>query len=165
MTPQKFITRLNWRQIVVHFIATWFFMYSFQTFAILQDTNLINIFRQSGKLNNISGSDISYFLLWTTLSCEIGLLVAVAISLTISIKRKWFWFNSFLVLIIVHILARFDRLGWTYMKIIFLKPGEFFENTKMEFFVDGIILLALGLLTFFLPFTNRFIAKGNNKKA
>ena len=169
MTLHKFIARLNWRHVAIHFIATWFFMYSFQTLAVLHDINLVDIFRQSGKdslmnamkENKISGSDLTYFTVWTSLANTIGLLVAFGISLTISIKRKWFWFNSFLVLVVVLILGRFDLLGWKYLKEIFLKPGEIFSTTTLEFLVNGLIILTLGLLTFFLAKTNKFIAKGN----
>jgi hypothetical protein len=172
MTIHKFIARLNWRQVVIHFIATWFFMYSFQTLAILHDTNLVDIFRQVGEHglrnaineNKISASDLTYFTMWTTLANIAGLLVAFIISLTISFKRKWFWFNSFLVLVFVHILGRLDLLGWAYLKKIFLVPGEIFANTKLQFLTDGLLLLALGLLTFFLTKTNKFIAIGNQGK-
>ncbi len=169
MTLHKFIAKLNWRHVAIHFIATWFFMYSFQTFAILHNTNLVDIVRKTGENNltkalnenKIPLNDMTYFAVWTTLANTIGVLVAFGISLTISIKRKWFWFNSFLVLVLVHILGRFDLLGWTYLKKIFLTPGEIFRNIKLEFLTNGLILLTLGLLTFFLAKTNKFIAVGN----
>ena len=171
MTLHKFIARSNWRQVVIHFIATWFFMYSFQTLAILHDTNLVEVFRQSGKdnltkalnENKITTSDLTYFTVWTSFANTIGLLVAFGISLTISIKRKWFWFNTFFVFVLVYILSWFDLLGWTFLKKIFLTPGEIFRNTTLEFLTNGLILLTLGLLTFFLAKTNKFIAIGNKQ--
>jgi hypothetical protein len=39
---KKLIARLNWRQVVVHCLAAWFFMYSFQTLSFLQYTSLID---------------------------------------------------------------------------------------------------------------------------
>ena len=173
MTLHKFIARLNWRQVAIHFIATWFFMFSFQTLAILHDTNIVDVVRQPGKdnltkalnENKITTYDLTYFTVWTSLANSIGLLVAFGISLTISIKRKWFWFNSFLVLVLINILGRFDLLGWNYLKKIFLTPGEIFRNIKMEFLTNGLILLTLGLFTFFLARTNKFIALGNRATA
>lgn len=170
MTVQKFIKRLNWRQVALHFIATWFFVYSFQTFAFLTNTTIANIIWDNGKdsiyqalnENKLSAVDVTYFSLWINLAPIIGLLIGFAISLSISIKRKWFWFNSFLVLVLVYILGRLDLLGWHYLKNIFLTPGEIFKNVKLEFFTNGFILLTLGLLIFFLPKTNKFIAAGNN---
>jgi len=140
MTLQKFIERLNWRQVVVHFIATWFFMYSFQTLAVLHNINLINIIRQSNKdnlterlnENGTAASDLVYFTLWTGIGNTIGLLVAFIISLTISIRRNWFWFNSLIVLILAYTLSWFDLLGWIYFKSIFLTPGEIFNNREQD---------------------------------
>ena len=169
MTLQKFIARLNWRQVVIHFIATWFFMYSFQTLAFLHNTKLIGLIRQSSngditKSLNQSGipaSELLYFNLWTGIGNTIGLLVALIISLTISIRQKWFWVNSIIVLVLAYSLSWFNLLGWTYLKKIFLTPGEIFRNTTLEFLTNGIILLTLGLLTFFLSKANNFIATGS----
>lgn len=144
-------------------------MYSFQTLAILQNPSIVDIVRQSENdglrkgldQNNISVIDLTYFIEWTSLGNLIGLLVAFVISLAISINRKWFWFNSFLVLIVVYILGRFDLLGWNYLKKIFLTPGEIFRDIKLEFLTNGLLLLILGLLTFFLARINKFIAAGN----
>jgi hypothetical protein len=165
MTLNKSIERLNWRLIATHFIATWFFMYSFETLAALHYTTLIDIYRHSNKgnlekaliENNINASDLAYFYFWTRFGNTIGLLVAFIISLTISIRRKWFWFNSFIVLTTLYVLSRFDLLGWTYLKYIFLRPGTVFKSTTFEYLTNGIILLVLGLLTFFLTKTTKFI--------
>ena len=135
----------------------------------MHDTNLVDIFRQSGKANltkalnenKISTSDLTYLTVWTSFAKTIGLIVAFGISLTISIKRKWFWFNSFLVFVLGYILCWFDLLGWAYLKKIFLTPGEIFRNTTLEFLTNGLILLALGLLTFLLGKINKFILIGN----
>ncbi|MGG9961178.1 hypothetical protein [Ferruginibacter sp. SUN106] len=168
MTIQKFIARLNWRQVLIHFIATWFFMYSFQTLAVLHNTNLIDILRHSDKgdlsealsKKQVSATEVSYFVMWTSLSNTFGSLVAFIISLAISIKRKWFWFNSIIVFVLVFILSRYEQLGWNFLKNIFLTPGEIFGNIILEYLANGIILLTLGLLTFFSGKANKFIAPG-----
>lgn len=170
MTLQKFIKRLNWRHVALHFIATLFFVYSFQTFAFLSMSTVVNIVRDNGKDSiyqaliekKLYPVDLTLFSLWINFAPLIGLLVGFIISLSISIKRKWFWFNSFLVLVLVYILGRFNQLGWHYLKNIFLTPGQIFKNVKLEFFTNGFILLTLGLLIFFLPKTNKFIAAGNS---
>jgi hypothetical protein len=172
MTIHKFIAKLNWRQVVIHFIATWFFTCSFQTLAILHDTNLVDVFTQGGghglrnavHENKISASDITYFVMWTSLGNMAGLLLGFIISLIISFKRKWFWFNSFLVLVLVPISGQLHLLGWAYLKKIFLMPGEIFANTTWQYLTDGLLLLSLGLLTFFLASTNKFITMGHQGK-
>jgi hypothetical protein len=84
--------------------------------------------------------------------------------LIISFKRKWFWFNSFLVLVLVPISGHLHLLGWAYLKKIFLMPGEIFANTTWQYLTDGLLLLSLGLLTFFLASTNKFITMGHQGK-
>ncbi|WP_460554679.1 hypothetical protein [Ferruginibacter profundus] len=161
--------KLNWRQVLIHFIAAWFFMYSFHTLAVLHNTNLIDILRHSDKgdltnalsKNQVSSIEVSYFVVWTSIGNTLGFLVAFIISLIISIKRKWFWFNSIIVFVLVCILSRFELLGWDFLKNIFLTPGEIFGNITLEYLTNGIILLTLGLLTFFLSKTTKFIALGN----
>ena len=169
MTLRKFLRRLNWRQVAIHFIATWFFMYSFQTLAALHNTDLIDIVRQSSQEDitkalsesTTSAYQLVYFNLWTGIGNTVGLLVAFIISLSLSIRRKWFWFNSFIVLLVAYVLSWFGLLGWTYLKIIFLTPGEIFSNTTLQFLTNGILLLSLGLLTFFMSQSNKFITAGN----
>ncbi len=169
MTFQNFIARLNWRQILLHFIAFWFFIHAFQTLSYLYDTKLIDAVRQSnGQLNNqtlidnnIEASDLTYFVLWTSVSGFVGLLVAFIISLAISIKRHWFWINALIAFLLTYILYRFNLLGWTYVKQFFWYLGQKFNNSTIEFLFNGLILLIIGVLIFFLRRPNRFIE--NNK--
>ena len=169
MTLQNFISRLNWRQILVHFVAFWFFIHAFQTLSYLYDTKLIDSVRHSnGKIRDttfvdsgIEAPDLSYFLFWTSVSGFIGLVVAFIISLTISIRRHWFWVNALLPFIATYFLYRFQLLGWNYLKQFFWYIGQKFSNSTLEFLFNGIILLIIGLLVFFLNRSNQFIE--NNK--
>jgi hypothetical protein len=153
----------------MHFIAFWFFIHAFQTLSYLYDTKLIDTVRQShGQLNSqtlgdnkIEASVLTYFVLWTSVSGFVGLLVAFIISLTISIKRHWFWMNALFAFFLTYILYRFDLLGWTYLKQFFWYLGQKFNNSTIEFIFNGLILLIIGVLIFFLRRTNRFIE--NNK--
>jgi len=171
MTIKKFIARLNWRLAAVHYVAAWFFMYSFQTLSALHNTALLNIITKQGShdiepilsRHGIAAAELTDFVLWTSLANTAGLLVAFCISLVISTRRKWFWFNSLLVLVLAIILARLDQLAWQYLKRILLMPGKICSSAAMEFLVNGLIMLALGLLIFFWPKANRFIEKGSNK--
>lgn len=165
MTHQNFISRLNWRQILTHFLAFWFFIHAFETFSYLYNTRLLEIVRHSNsqdlnqKLvdNNVSTADLTYFVVWTNISGFIGLIVAFVISLAISFKRHWFWLNSLVVLIVTYVLYKFDLLGWTYLKKFFWRFGQTFSDIKIEFIVNGALLLVVGLLIFFLKRPNTFI--------
>lgn len=165
MTLQNFIARINWRQILIHFVAFWFFIHAFQTLSYLYDTKLVDAVRQSKGQDTIqtlgnygtTASDLTYFLLWTSVSGFIGLLFAFIVSLTISIKRHWFWINSLIAFVLTYILYRFDLLGWTYLKHIFGYIGQQFNNSKIEFLFNGIILFTIGFLIFLLRRINQFI--------
>jgi hypothetical protein len=156
--------KLNWRQIVLHFIAFCFFYYSFRTFSFLYDTKIIDTFRQSNQDINealrdqtTTTTELAYFTLWTGIAGTIGILFAFIISLIISIKRKWLWLNSVIILIATFLLARLDLLGWDYLKKFLWFPGHFIPNTIIEFIVNGTILLIVGVLIFFLKAINQFI--------
>ena len=169
MTHQNFISRLNWRQILIHFVAFWFFIHAFQTLSYLYDTKLIDIIRYSNRQDSIktltdngtTASDLVYLQLWTSTSGFIGLLIAFIISLTISIKRHWFWINALIAFILTYFLYRFNLLGWNYLKQFFWYLGQKFNNSTAEFLFNGIILLTIGLLFFLLKRPNQFIE--NNK--
>ena len=159
------MSKLNWRQLLLHFIAFWFFIHAFETFSFLYDTRLVDIVRHSNNqdLNqkladeNISAGELTYFVVWKNISGFIGLLVAFIVSLLISIKKHWFWLNSLIVLITTYFLYSFDLLGWTYLKRVFWRFGQTFSDTKVEFITNGVFLLTIGLLIFFLNRTNTFI--------
>lgn len=167
MTLHNFIAKLNWRQILIHFVAFWFFIHAFQTLSYLYNTNLVDTVRNSNGQDTIktitnngtTASDLVYFQLWTSVSGFIGLLVAFILSLIISIKRHWFWVNSLIAFIVTYIFYRYDILGWTYLKKIFWFVGQKFNNTTIEFLFNGIVLLTIGLLIFLLKRPNQFIEK------
>ena len=138
----------------------------FRRFLICTIVNLVNILRQSNfetgtdilKKHGISTEEFAAFLLFTNFSALAGLLVAFIISLIISSRQHWYWMNSLLAFIVTYILFRFDLLGWEYLRKIFWYPGQLFKNTASEFLINGIILLSIGLLVFFLPRSKRFIS-------
>ena len=173
MATQNLESKINWRQILIHAVAAWFFMAAFQTLSYLYDVNLVNILRQSNfetgtdilKKHGISTEEFTAFLLFTNFSALAGLLVAFIISLIISSRQHWYWMNSLLAFIVTYILFRFDLLGWEYLRKIFWYPGQLFKSTTSEFLINGIILLSIGLLVFFLPRSKWFISKksGNEK--
>lgn len=44
MTEHNFISKLDWRLLLIHFIATWFFMQSFFILSFLHDLNGNEVF-------------------------------------------------------------------------------------------------------------------------
>jgi hypothetical protein len=165
MTLKNFITRINWRQIVVHFAASWFFIHAFQILSNLYHLDIVIALRQSCTANGFQGmidkgfttDDLVGFLMWQNLSGLIGLITAFFISLAISIKYRWFWVNSLLVLIAAYTLYKFNFLGWPYLKKVFLIPGQIFETLSIRLLVNGLFVLLTGVLLLFLKPIKRFI--------
>ncbi len=171
LTMKHFISRINWRQILVHTIASWFFMYAFRTFSYLFHLEIIDAaFSSNVNLEKMivekgtAFEDLSSFLVWESFSGTIGLFVALLLSLFLSLKRSWFWLNAFIAFVLMFLLHWFHVSGWDYLNSFFYYPGSLFTNTLFKFLIDGTILLVPGLLLFFSKSVNRFIT-GNTLSA
>lgn len=157
------LKRLNWKLILLHFVATWLFIHSFYILSYLHDIEFTEFIMKNR--NEIPVFDeipfdtkrMGNFFMITGVSKFIGLLIAFIISLSISIYRKWFWLNSVLVLLITYTLFRLDFLLWDYLKVIFRFIGGFMPNVILDFLVDGLVMLFLGLLIFFQKKINQII--------
>jgi hypothetical protein len=161
----NFLSKLNWRLIVVHFAACWLFIYAFELFSYLHDvtfwTTVLNHSRtwlENWKNWNFDASRLTLNLYWLYLSGFVGFLVAFSISLTISIRRHWHWINAIIVFVIICILGKFDLLGWPYLKSIFLAPGSPFSYSSLWYsLINGSVMLTIGLLLFFSRKSVRFV--------
>jgi len=169
MTLKNFISRLNWRQILLHLIAIWFFIYAFETFAYLTNTKFIELFRHSDQQitrttleeNGISSSNITDLLFTVTAAGLSGMVVGFIISLIISIRQHWFWVNSLIALLLFLIPVNLGFLSRQSLTKIFWVPGQIFSDTTIEFLANGIILLVIGLIIFFWKRPKRFIENNN----
>lgn len=164
MTIHNIILKLNWRQIVIHFIATWFFIRSFFMLARLHDLKDYEVLTKEWQMHSYSHARLLSVWIWLFISSYVGLIVAFSISLSISNKKKWFWMNSVIILVSNYLLTKFNFDGWNYVKFIFLAPGEFFHiHTVTYYLATGLPMLAVGIILFFSKYTNHFIENGNIK--
>jgi hypothetical protein len=152
---------LNFRQMIVHFIAFLFFIYGSQFVALTYDYGFlhnngafINIMNNPGRFND----DMKFI----DLIGVAGLLVAYVISWAISNKRGWYWANSIIVFVIALVLKNFNLLKWDVIRAFFSAPGEdFILNSSWFFIALGTFFIAIGLLLFFIKKITAFIEKGN----
>jgi hypothetical protein len=170
ITPMEFqsnISRINWRQLLVHFIAGVFFVYAFTTFSYLYDTRFVVAYRigyvEAGSIFTAHGvtiPDLMNFAFLVTVSGILGSLAAFIISMKISLKRGWFWVNPVIILTATYILSKFTSLTARLPKpihgLISLATGD----PILETAIYGVLLLAVGTFIFFYPRLNRFIEKG-----
>jgi hypothetical protein len=78
--------------------------------------------------------------------------------LAISIKKKWYWVNSLIAFLTVYLLWRFGIMTQPYLRYLFAVPGLYFkDNTIWYFLINGLIMLAIGLMLFFLKRVTEFI--------
>ena len=173
MLKPAFLNRINWRQIIIHFLVCWCFAYIsnilFSMLFFLRDWDLVLAIIHShgdirqidfSHLKGVDAQKIAWLAFWSTLSKPIGLAAGFILSLITSIIRTWFWVNSFLVFLLACVLFHFHFSDWTWLLKVFLAPGRIFPTYSVGYFVvDGSVLLLLGLLLLFFPPIVRFIGK------
>ena len=164
---KSFFSKLNTRQLIIHFIASWFFIYAFDTLFSLYDYSFqyqSSIYLVSVTAQQRYNTDILIINEFGTL----GLIIAYIISWRISVKRNWFWVNSVIVLLVAFFLKSHDYLGWGMFKEIFLVPGQIFDvNSKAYLITNGVIMLAIGSFLLLKKQVINYIDRGvkHEKKA
>lgn len=153
--------KLNYRQLIVHFVACWLFIFAFQTLGTLYDFPFIYTPYHPGTLV-IPQKRINFDTTIIELTAILGLVVAYVISWRISVKHNWFWTNSVVVLVVACILKNLNFLGWMQFKTPFLTIGNaiFDDNSIPCILTNALVMLGLGSALFFLKPIQRFIDKG-----
>ena len=146
---KSFFSQLNPRQLVIHFVAFWFFIYALDTLASIYDYQFL--YKPEAYLTQMVNRDrFNNDILIINLFGTFGLLVAYVISWRISVKYNWFWANAVIVFLLEFFLKSHDYLGWAVLKTFFLQPGTLLgENSIPCIIVNGLIMLSLGSLLLF----------------
>jgi len=111
------------------------------------------------KNRNFTPTVIAIDALWISLSKPIGLLTGFLISLAITIKKHWYWVNSLIVFLLASLLLRYHLFGWNYLSYIFMALGAVFKEYSIGYFlVNGLVMLTIGLMLFFLKQVQKFIS-------
>jgi hypothetical protein len=161
MTLSNFVSKLNWRLIVIHLIACWFFIYSFQELFVLHDFEFLMMIGRAIRPQKIAPFILYDDMIWSHGGNLIGLLAGFLISFMISVKQHWYWVNSLIVFLIAYLLLRFHLSGWQFLRIIFLAPGGLSKYDTIGFYlINGLVMLIIGLLLFFLPGSIHLIKSG-----
>jgi hypothetical protein len=160
--------KINFLQIIIHFIATYFFAFSATVFSSFYNFRIVKIILENGIDNVIHNSekykitviDMYNFFYYREISSVIGIFIAILISIFISIKKKWSIINSFIVLLISFILKKIGFLDWIWNQLQpFVCPGKYISNLKLNIITSGIFLLSIGCLLFFSKILNLKIEK------
>jgi hypothetical protein len=168
---RTFLQKLNWRLILIHFIASWFLIHSFTFLVYLlqpqKAKDLISIVGDSKAVDNYILSDNGASFVELTafeidvdvlIALSIGQLLAIVTTLAISIKKKWFWVNSFIVILLLFVSYRYEHEQT--LRYTILSFGRMFQYPILYLLVVGVVMLSLALFFFLYQPLNRFISKG-----
>lgn len=146
---KSFFSQLNPRQLVIHFVAFWFFIYALDTLASLYDYQFL--YHPSAYMEQLVKRDqFNNDILVVNLVGTLGLVIAYIISWRISVQYNWFWANAVIIFLVEFFLKSHNYLGWDVLKTFFLQPGTLLgENSIPCIIVNGLIMLALGCLLLF----------------
>jgi hypothetical protein len=163
MPAPQFISRLNWRLIVVHLAACWLFINAFWMFSYLHDPELIAFVRDHRppvgvdhkhndaylkEFDRFGSGRITYTLIWAAYG-EMAALFLV-------IKKHWYWLNSLIVFAAFILFGLLKVEIWRYVGSVFSTPGRLFKAESIGYLlVNGLVMLGLGVLLFF---SNKIIA-------
>jgi len=158
---RSLFSNLNGRLIIVNLLAFWFFFFAFQTFAFLHDYQFFNPLME--RLNRLQFPD-RYKMDITIIrqAGNFGIVAAYVIAWFTASKRNWHWINGVIAFVIAFALGNTNWFGWDTLSPIFLAPGKLFGvNTVPSLVINGIILLAIGLLFLLLKKVNNFVNNGD----
>jgi hypothetical protein len=175
------LRRINWRLILIHFIAIWLFMEAFRLFASLYDYKFIHALRYAAsnshhiyegfnKLNQLYPNTnlavrLAEDVVRLTLMQFWGLIGAFLVSLSITLKMRWFWLNSVIAFaagLVIFLLrktvsGKFNLIYYiSYVEYIFPKSLKLnWQNGATVF-----IALVIAIILLFSPFMIKLIEKG-----
>ena len=169
MSLRTFLLKLNWRQVLLDLLACYFLMYAFQTFCYLYDIGIVEISRQYdqkslGSELNKRKIDHDYYTdiisYYPFAAAFIGLLFGLVVSLIVSFKRCWFWLNCFIAFVSTYCLFRLNLPPWKIVAPSFRLPGQpITRSVRLEFIINGIITLGIGLFILLSTYSKRFIER------
>ena len=158
---KQFLSDLNVRQLVIHFVATWLLIYGTHTLASLYDFKFLYndyALQNSMIFKERFGTDM--FIIKTT--GYAGLITAYIISWQLAATKNWFWANSVIVFLFAFLLYYFNYSGWGKLQYIFLAPGQVFSglSNAITIIFNGIIMLAMGLYLLLSKKVIAYISRG-----
>jgi hypothetical protein len=163
MSTISFVKRINWRHILVHFIAMWLIVHGTWFLSYLTDIELLAP-RRNGDPAFMSWTDGDMLTRRMAFLMNIGIFVACGkiggfiLSLLITLWRKWYWLNPVIGFAALTGLTRaYDISHYNSAGQLYHLPGSVFESTFLSVLVSGVLLLTAGLLLLFLKPVNQFI--------
>jgi putative Mn2+ efflux pump MntP len=172
MFLKTIISKLNWRLIIIHIIATTFVIYGVRQFAWLTDLDLYDALSKYGidfqkhlhRTNDLTDTERwSLYFNRIFYTCLTALILSFIISLTFTIKWEMHWLNPVLVLIAGFLFYRLRIFNYSFYYTLANFIGDLFSKFGREYpyIINGAILITIGLFFFFSRWTKNYIRKNN----
>lgn len=157
MTFTIFFSKINWKIIVLHLVASWLFMTGFFTLSFLTNLQLAEAYKSFTPFTRAAwwGNSENGFVLTIYFAGFAGLIISFIVSLFICIRKKLFWPDAVIVFVASILLYKFYWDLWNIAKPFAWFIGEKMESIFLQFLINGIILLGIGLIIFFSKWSNR----------
>lgn len=161
MMHATFLSKMNWKIIVLHLLASWFFMTGFFTLSFLTNIQIAEAFKSFIPFTGAAwwGNSVNSFVLTIYFAGFAGLIISFIVSLFICIRKKWFWLNALIVFLLSILLYKFYWEFWNMARPFAWFIGEKMESIFLQFLINGIMLLGIGLFIFFSKWNNKFIQR------
>lgn len=161
--------KLNFLQILFHFIATYCCIFLFRTLSWIYNIRILEITEKYGVKNvikdfnhyGIQETDIWNVTAFPSIATLIGMLFATIISIIITIKRKWSLINCLVVFIICFAVNYFNLPIFDYLKKF--HTIRFIDNLLIQLIFTCVIFFVMGIFLFFSKNTNNLIEKNTER--
>jgi len=152
------MSKLNWRLILIHFVACWFFIHAFKVLFSLHDHEFLMGVIANRNTGGLNAGRLANDIHWLNLAGYAGLIAGCLLSVLISLKKHWFLANTLIVFVIAFVLEKYELLGWNSLQSVFTSPGDLLNlPSPWYFLLNGGIMVAIGLVLFFLKGPVQFI--------
>ena len=158
---KSFLSNLNTRLLVIHFIAFLLVMYAAQMFAFIYDYKFLYL-DHTNRINSPSRMDSDMAIVEQV--GNFGLILSFILSWVISTRKNWHWINSVIVFVLTFVIENWVLLRWKKFHDIYLSPGGLFHVfSKWGHITEGTILFVAGLSLIFAKAITKYISHDTAK--
>lgn len=166
----KILGKINYVQLLFHFLATWFLIISFQKFDGLLNIKLIEIISSHGAKDTfvnhdkygLTLEDVSYFSVWLQLACLAAIGLGLILSIVVSKTKNLPLINSLIVFVACYLCFRLNVFNFRYSSLFSL--NGLLNNYQLDFIFMGSIFLVISMFFFFSKRINKIIQKQHLKQ-
>jgi hypothetical protein len=178
---QALLQKLNWRLMLLHFLAMWLFTYAFKTVGIVYDYDFFRFIKEHYHQNQSDNFlkalanaypgrtaarlalDVALDNLRVQLLRTTGLLSAFLVSLAITIRMRWFWPNSLIAfLAAIAVYEYYETIPDYLSPTFYISYFPLKLDSVWGLVIAGGISLVVGLWLFFSKKVMRFISRGQH---